>query len=841
MLSVTSTPTHPKATPWLPAGVVLLTAAVFALDCLTPRGYAVWIFYLLPLMLTGRARARWYPLVVAALCTVLVLFGFFLAPLGIKLQVAILNRAVGVGVLWVTAALLAWRKQTEEVLLEKEHMLSESQRIARIGSWVYDLTGRITWSDEMYRIYGVSPETLVPNAESFLNLIYPEDRTAMQGWIADCLAGKRPGDLEFRRMLPDGTVHIISGRGELRYDSQNRPAYLAGTAQDITERKQVEQALQQSEERFSKAFHASPDAIGIATLKDGRYLVVNDSLVRLGGGSREDILKRNAFELGVWTDPEDRARLFRKLEQEGRLADEDVVFRTKSGELRTGILNVERIKLGGEECLLVIVRDDTEKKQAEMALRRLATLQDQSYDAVFAWYLDGPIVYWNHGAEVLYGIAPADAMGFDCRDLLHTVFPESLQHCKDALNRTGRWEGELNHQARDGRRMVVESRMTLVREADSALVLEANRDVTERKRAEEAIRVNEERLRLAQLAAEMGVFDLELPSRKQTWSPRVFEIFGLPAGTSQPSFEDALRFVHPEDRALVEEQAVPMFAGKPVHFDHRIVLPDGDVRWVEIYGKGGGDEAGQPVRYLGTCRDITERKRAEEELARSQAGLRALAGRLQGAIEDERTRIARELHDELGQLLTGLKMEMSGMAHKLRRDQSALHEPVAATLDLLDSCIFSVRKIATELRPGLLDALGLAAAIEWQVEEFQARTGVSCSLTLPREKLSLPDDQATALFRILQEALTNIARHAQAKHAEVRLAVASGRLVLEVLDDGRGIRPDDRAKARSLGIVGMRERALLLGGEVEVTGSPGSGTTVRASVPVEAPSTGGKA
>ena len=243
------------------------------------------------------------------------------------------------------------------------------------------------------------------------------------------------------------------------------------------------------------------------------------------------------------------------------------------------------------------------------------------------------------------------------------------------------------------------------------------------------------------------------------------------------------------------------------------------------------DESGKPCRVLGSDLDITDRKQTEEELRCSRAELRALAARLQSAQEEERLRISRAIHDDLGEMLTALRLEISAIGRGLRRDQRDIRSRARAAIRFIDSSIIRVRKIATGLRPGLLDVVGLEAALEAQVKDFQMRTGVACLTTLPLEKLVLRNDQATALYRIIQESLTNIARHAQAHRVQIVLTQAAGLLVLEVKDDGKGFVLQDRQRAESLGIAGMRERALALGGSMEIVSRPGHGTTVRARLP----------
>jgi len=211
--------------------------------------------------------------------------------------------------------------------------------------------------------------------------------------------------------------------------------------------------------------------------------------------------------------------------------------------------------------------------------------------------------------------------------------------------------------------------------------------------------------------------------------------------------------------------------------------------------------------------------------------LRALTARLQSVREEEATRIARQIHDELGQKLTAVKLELMALFGDLPADEEPTRQRRRSIVKLLDESIQSIRRIAAELRPGILDDLGFAAAVEWVAEEFEARTGTTVHVTLPPIDIAMDRPRVTALFRILQDTLTNVARHANASYVSVRLAAGDGMVMLEVHDNGRGITVEELSASTSLGILGMQERALLLGGELVISGAPGKGTNVRVRIP----------
>ena len=263
---------------------------------------------------------------------------------------------------------------------------------------------------------------------------------------------------------------------------------------------------------------------------------------------------------------------------------------------------------------------------------------------------------------------------------------------------------------------------------------------------------------------------------------------------------------------------------------------DATISQIDIHGER---------RYVAVLRDVTERvrmatelraslasqKRAEAELRDSRDSLRELSAALQSIREAEKTRIARELHDELGQSLMALKMDASAIASELTPAQAVLIKRAEDMKQLIDQTVASVRRIAADLRPLMLDNLGLAPTLEWLTRDFALRAGIPVELCMPNEDLGASGDAATAVFRIVQEALTNVVRHAHATHVQVAVMRSGGDVRVRVIDDGCGMRDDDHRKARSFGLLGMRERAYVLGGNFSIRREGDKGTTVEATIP----------
>jgi PAS domain S-box-containing protein len=239
---------------------------------------------------------------------------------------------------------------------------------------------------------------------------------------------------------------------------------------------------------------------------------------------------------------------------------------------------------------------------------------------------------------------------------------------------------------------------------------------------------------------------------------------------------------------------------------------------------------------IAVVRDITERKQAEEAFKNSQSQMRALSVRLQSVREEESERIAREIHDELGQALTTLDMDLIWLQQKLETEKSPLlhsqfKRRTRTTRSLLEATVRSVQRISAELRPAMLDDLGLSATLEWQADEFGNRTGIRCRWRSKPVTARLNRDQATALFRIFQEILTNVARHARARSVSLKLVQSHCELILEVVDDGKGFNEGKLLAHKSLGLLGMRERAAFIGGRFEVCSALGKGTKITVTVP----------
>jgi PAS domain S-box-containing protein len=256
-------------------------------------------------------------------------------------------------------------------------------------------------------------------------------------------------------------------------------------------------------------------------------------------------------------------------------------------------------------------------------------------------------------------------------------------------------------------------------------------------------------------------------------------------------------------------------------------------RWIRsaIYPTSGSTADGSRI-FFHMVTDITDRKEAEEQLKNSREQLRNLSQHLESIREEERTNSAREIHDELGQLLTALKIDISWVSRRLPKAEPSLVDKIGTMYELVDDAIQTVKRISSELRPGLLDDLGLAAAIEWQVQELRKHTDIDFEFRMSPKEITLDRDRSTALFRICQEALTNVVRHANATKVKLSLQKNQGRILFRISDNGKGIEEKQLSDPKALGLIGMRERARFWGGEVKISGTPGKGTTVAVSIPL---------
>ncbi|HEX8843850.1 MAG TPA: ABC transporter substrate binding protein [Pyrinomonadaceae bacterium] len=483
-------------------------------------------------------------------------------------------------------------------------------------------------------------------------------------------------------------------------------------------RSRAEEGLRLSEDKFSKAFHASPEPISIYRRQDGIILEVNERWTSVYGYTREEAVGHTALELKL-VEPEVREKLRSLLEEQGSVREFEADFKTRRGEIRHVSLSAEQIVINNELCVIFLQHDITERKLAEEALRKSENL----WRTIFNDAAIGIAIVNPEGRPVETNPAFQKILGYTKEELLHLWFVD---------------------------------------------------------------------------------------------------------------------FTHPDDTIKEFPLHQEMIEGKRDHYqmEKRYIRKDGQVRWVNLIASVIPAE--QPGEFFGVgmVEDITERKQAEEQLKTSSVQLRALSESLRRAKEEEGIRIARELHDELGAALTSLKWSLlrlnkdySGNGNPV--SQPSAREKVEEMVGLVDTTINTVRRISSELRPGVLDDLGLISAIEWHAQQFQERTGIVCRFDSLIENDELSREQATTVFRIFQEAMTNMLRHAQATKVNIIIEEDEGEFVLEIRDNGRGITESERSGVHSLGLLGMRERAHSIGGKVEINGIAGKGTVLIVRLPIK--------
>jgi PAS domain S-box-containing protein len=496
--------------------------------------------------------------------------------------------------------------------------------------------------------------------------------------------------------------------------------------------------------------------------------------------------------------------------------------------------------LGSGVFLALFARYHVEKlgtKLLQSEERWTATLGSIG-EAVIATDSEGRITFLNPIAAALTGWEQEEALNQPIGNVLQLINEKSGMTADNEVLRVLNEKQILavaNHVdlvTRDGREISVEHSAAPILAGEGKVigVVLVFRDVSERR--QEQIETAEQAA-LLELTQD-SVFVIDMEGAVLFWSRGAEAMLGYTKAQAAGKIAHELlctEFQQPFSEIKAELMRVGHWEGDLIKTakDGRRVVVAG--RWALQWGKRD-----QAPRVLVINSDITERKRGEEALVLQREQLRALAERLQWVREEDRKKVARELHDQIGQILTAIKMDMTWMSRHLPESEGEVLARLKESIQLINDGVKAVRTICSGLRPGVLDDLGLAAAIEWQAGEFTSRNGVQCQVSVPPVDLHLDGDRATATFRIFQECLTNVIRHAQAKSVRVALCQEEESILLVVQDDGIGFCESGFSNSLgSLGLLGMKERAQFCGGNVRISSSPGNGTTVTVRVPVDIP------
>lgn len=519
-------------------------------------------------------------------------------------------------------------------------------------------------------------------------------------------------------------------------------------------------------------------------------------------------------------------------------ASAELTTHAKDGRQVVSFYKGRRIDYEGRPCIIASGIDITERRNIEAKFRNLV---EQSIIGVYI-IEDGKFTYVNPGLADIFGFTRQELI--NKKEVLQLIHPDDRDRVAENIRvRTaGKIDSihyEMKALKKDGSEIQLEVYCKGCLHENPRAIMGIILDISERKKAEDELKMAYRRLNYHVDNTPLAVVEWDKDQCITRWSKRAEEIFGWTAAEMLGTGLHNRPLVYEEDIERVRKTNEELYRGADSNIsENRNYTKDGRVIYCKWYNSALRDEQGEVVTTLSLVQDITQRKNAEAALQQSYEEIRRLSKHLQDIREEERAHIAREIHDELGQQLTVLKMDVSWLSKKLADAEAGVKEKLAELLGLLDGTVQSVRRISSELRPSLLDDLGLAAAMEWHLKEFEKRSGMKTRFAARPAELELPNEIKTALFRIFQESLTNVARHSGATEVKVLLRRANGELMLCVEDNGRGFDKEALDKIKTLGVLGMKERTLMLQGHYEIDSAPGKGTMVTVSVPLPGPANG---
>jgi PAS domain S-box-containing protein len=677
---------------------------------------------------------------------------------------------------------------------------------------------------------------------------------------------------------------------ELEDRVAERPSANGGRLSEsgIAERKRIREALTVSEIRYRRLFEMAKDGILILDADTGQITDANPFLQELLGYSHAELLGKRLWEIGPFRDIAASQVAFRKLQSKKYIRYDNLPLETKGHQHRHVEFVSNVYNVNGTKVIQCNIRDITLRRHAEVGLenanKKLEGLLNAlplgvafSDDPACERIIGNPTFLSqfeaNSGDNLSASAPESNALGHKVRHFREgkVVSVSELPMQRALAERRNIGPKEFEIELPSGRRWIAEVSATPIRNQQRKVVgiVAVTNDITQRKRLQDALKISEVRYRRVFETAKDGILILEADTGRITdANPFLQELLGY---SHAELLGKRLWEIGPFRDIKASRGAFRRLQRKEyIRYDNLPLETKGRQRRYVEFVSNVYQENGTKVIQC-NIRDITPRhneeealanaskelerrvdertaelltanrlmkkmldegKRAEERISKSRERLRNLSGRLQSLLEEERTRISREIHDELGQALTAMKMDLSLIRRRLVSEGLAEQSAKIHEIELSAAGIIrTVRKIATDLRPGILDELGVVAAIKWMAKNFQNRSGISCKVAVRGvDKVSDPVF-ATSIFRIVQEATTNVMRHAAASKVDVSLEKKDGTLLLEVRDNGIGIKEERIFDSKSLGLTGIRERVLLLGGEATISGKPGEGTVVSVTLP----------
>lgn len=440
------------------------------------------------------------------------------------------------------------------------------------------------------------------------------------------------------------------------------------------------------------------------------------------------------------------------------------------------------------------------------------------------------MVGWNIQHETIFGYRTDEMLG---RSIFDWYLSKDIAHVKESINKLNE-QNQASFEAslltKNGRLIPFLLTAVKLESEDRQYLIGIGTNISERVQAEQALRDSEWILTKAQQIAHVGSWEYDYQTDEMKCSDETFRIFGFQPGEVTPSLNLFYNMVHREDYQLLMESIEDVKTKHiPLDIDLRIQYPNGGQGFVHEQGEMIFNTEGKPIKWIGTVHDITQRKRAEEEQQKSLEQLHQLSKYIEQVRENERLNLARELHDELGQALTAVKIDLEVIKQCSSHEKAK--EKLGEVKNLVGETIRTVQRITSQLRPEIIDDLGLEAAIDWYSKEFSQRYGIHVFLDI-ESGIPVSNDDAIQLFRIMQESLTNIARHAEATHIEILLSMQGDFIQFKVTDNGVGITEENINSKKSFGIMSMKERAVSLGGTFSISRRKKNGSRIVILFPI---------